>query len=767
MPLGVSYDSRNCHCNIQRILKQNDGCGIRSNIAAYINLPIYSPTINRRQKFQCTRYIYSNQRKRHFHRVSVVPFCSRSSSDKLPTQVPPVSSPLVNSEPALFALAAAVGLGTGTAVTLFKLAINAVKQYMYGDAVAGVLLPSLHEYNVIVIPLIGGLAVGVLKQGFGPLPGGLVQSLSELESGVRAKIIGPTAKATAAVFTLGTGCSLGPEGPSVELGASVARLVGQFSKVSVEKQRLLVAAGAAAGVAAGFDAPIAGVFFAQEIVLSSRSSWLSSRNDSLGSSSASTQVITVLLLASSVSALVSQAGLGANPAFQLPLYELRNPALELPLYIGLGLLVGGASIAFKSVLDLGRRLFGEAPGLRKVPAFFKPAIGGVACGIVAVYYPQILFFGYDTLDALLADVQFPLGLLLTLLLLKPVMTAISLGSGLIGGTFAPTMFLGATLGASYNKLLETGYENAASILYKNAGPDMTSAVIESFSIAGPPAYSIVGMAAALAAGFRAPLTAFLLMFELTRDYRIILPLMASVGFSSWLVERVEARTPAVATSVPPARETSSRSDDKTSVSESSALEYGVRVDAETDAELQQIPVKEGIVKDVLRVVERDSVAVALDRMTQRKQRFALIFTNSSSMLPKAAQRLCGIITLHDIDLLSGSQDESVKEMSCADAGSRRVLCLRSDSNLKEAYETLRNSGLRQLPVLDSSTTNQKSGTYSSTVCPVGIDGRVLGTVDVESIKTAYRLALTRRALSSAESTSSSTLVKPRKEPTKT
>lgn len=162
---------------------------------------------------------------------------------------------------------------------------------------------------------------------------------------------------------------------------------------------------------------------------------------------------------------------------------------------------------------------------KHLPPSIKPVIGGFCVGLAALSTPQILGVGYETIQAMLQDVEFSLPLLFTLLAFKLVMTAISLGSGLVGGIFAPAMFLGASLGAIYGKVL--------------------AVVIPSglVNIAAPPAYAMVGMAAVLAGSVRAPLTSILLLFELTRDYRIVLPLMAAVGLSVWLRERLNAIPP--------------------------------------------------------------------------------------------------------------------------------------------------------------------------------------------------------------------------------
>lgn len=442
--------------------------------------------------------------------------------------LPPDSSLLV--------LAALVGVGGGAGVTLFKTLIRFVSEWSYGDYFAGNLLPLFGRYNIIFIPTLGGVLVSLIRSKKQELGGGLNEIIEQVKQGKPLNLPRFLFKNAAAVVTLGTGCSLGPEGPSVEIGTAVSRLFSPWFRLSSEKQLWVLATGAAAGFAAGFNAPIAGVFFALEIVFGS--SVIRNNLDATGNSA-----VSMLLLSSAMSALVSQAGLGSSPAFSLPKYEILSPVVELPLYLLLGLLAGLASLGVKYSLQLGSNFFqgklSISSWMKSVPPVMKPFLGGLLNGGIALFFPQILFFGYDTLDALLADSDFTLQLLFTLLFLKPIVTSLSLGSGLVGGTFAPTLFVGATLGACYAKLLDQLDYNLIHIMSQNFGSFVSSGVSNIIRIAGPPAYSMVGMAAVLSGVFRAPLTSSLLLFELTRDYRIVLPLMASAGLSSWLVETVE------------------------------------------------------------------------------------------------------------------------------------------------------------------------------------------------------------------------------------
>src|SRR6476661_8741183 len=414
-------------------------------------------------------------------------------------------------ETLLLILSLVIGGVTGAGVVTFHYLIHFIHSLMLQDFMGAI--ASKGSWTLACIPTLGGVIIGLMRwrfRDFGPNMSSLIAATRGLQELSPLK---PITKMVAASVSLGTGASLGPEAPSVEIGANFGMLLAQVLQLSPERQRLLLGAGAAAGLSAGFNSPIAGVFFALEVVLGS---------------TFATSSVSVVLLSAVVSALIAQICLGAQPAFALPIYDVRSP-LELPLYMGLGLLASGVSLAYTEAIQLADRCFqGKVRGfawLGRVPRPLHPIVGGAAVGLVALQLPQILGVGYETVQAMLQDVKFSLPLLLQLLFVKLAMTAISLGSGLVGGIFAPAMFLGASLGSAYGLFLE-----------------MLPAMSD--RVAGPAAYAMVGMAAVLAGSARAPLTAILLMFELTRDYRIVLPLMAAVGLSVWLVELVNRRSTA-------------------------------------------------------------------------------------------------------------------------------------------------------------------------------------------------------------------------------
>jgi CIC family chloride channel protein len=391
----------------------------------------------------------------------------------------------------LGALALIVGITSAAGVWLFKRLIDLVQQLMFN--LLGSTLAPLGGWTVLLLPVLGGLAVGLLLHFFVGEErhhgvAGIMEAVALAGARLRYKRI--PAKAVAAAISIGSGASVGPEDPSVQIGANLGSMFGQWLHLSDERLRALAAAGAASGIAAAFNAPIAGVFFALEIILGEIS------GSALG----------VVVLSSVISAVFTQAVSGPEPAFHVPAYAF-NSAWELPFYLGLGLLAGPVAALYIRLLYATQDIF---HGWIKVPRWVKPAIAGLAVGGVGIFLPQVFGVGYETIGKILNGETLGLALLLGIMLAKLLLTPVSIAGGFPGGVFAPSLFIGAALGGAYGEL--------ANQLFPQLGIE-------------PAAFAMVGMAALLAGAVHAPLTAILLLFEMTHDYRIILPLMFSVVVS--------------------------------------------------------------------------------------------------------------------------------------------------------------------------------------------------------------------------------------------
>lgn len=434
--------------------------------------------------------------------------------------------------------ASVIGLASGVVISVFKIAVEGIQHMFYSH-------PSLvakSSYRALV-PALGGLLVGCLSftEKFPP---GLIDVLAEVDResklpvrGFRTRVrqqLHSFRKSAAAAVTLGTGCSLGPEGPCVELGMSVARSCMDLRKSNNRADRfawnrLLLSCGAASGVAAGFNAPLSGVLFAIEVI---RNSFRNNEDGDVSKNASmlsAPSTIAPIVVSSVLAALVTRRLVGAHEVLHLSQYILRNTLTEIPLYALLGTLSGFVAFEFNQLSKLSKDVFQGNSGttamksmMTRAPDAMKPLIGGIACGLMGLVVPGILFVGYDTINVLLNHGVMSTPHLLMLLLMKAIATAISGGSGLVGGTFAPSLFLGAMAGASFHNVVSGIFALFAS----------STGLFFGFPLSDLPGYTMVGAASVLAALFRAPLTATMLLFELSHDYKVLLPLMVSAGIGS-------------------------------------------------------------------------------------------------------------------------------------------------------------------------------------------------------------------------------------------
>ena len=396
----------------------------------------------------------------------------------------------------LIILAVAVGVVTGLGSVGFILVIELLADFARGPVAA--LLERFGPARLVLLPALGGLLVGPIVQRFAPEAKGhgvpeVMTALATRGGHVSKRIV--TVKVVAASLTIGFGGAAGRVGPLAHVGSAIGSMVARWTRPARPNVRRLATCGAAGGVAAIFDAPIAAAIFAMEVLIGRV------RGDFL-----------LVLLASLGSSLTARYLLGNFPAFRVPQYELASTA-ELPLYFLMGALLGTAASGYVRLLYWSEDTFG---GWR-FPDYLKPAAGGLIVGLLLRFYPQIYGAGFPAIEPALEG-RLPWELLLGLFAAQLLANCATLGSGGSGGVFAPCLYMGAMLGGAFGSL-------ASGLL-----PGWT---------AGAGAYAMVGMAAFFAAAAKAPTTAILLLFEMTNDYRIVLPLMAATAGSVYISHRVQ------------------------------------------------------------------------------------------------------------------------------------------------------------------------------------------------------------------------------------
>lgn len=388
-------------------------------------------------------------------------------------------------------------LGAGGAVA-FRWFLSLMTRVFFGDL--GLAFEPIAPWHLVLLPVIGALIVGPLVAWSGrDVEGSGVPELQEaaaLRDG-RIRPLRWIAKGIASALTIGSGGSAGREGPIAFIGASLAADLGRLFSGGERRRKLLFACGAAAGVAATFNAPLAGAFFALEIVLGT---W-------------GAETFAPVVVSAVVSSAVGRHVFGAAPAFDVPPYSLATFA-ELPLFAILGLLtaVGGVIFIFSlySVNDLWSRV--------PWPRALRLAPAAVIVGLLGMWNSGVMGLGYDTISTTLQGELPGVGLLLLLMLGKIVATSLTLGSGGSGGVFAPSLFIGAMLGGA-----------VGSIVHATIARHSTSVG----------AYALVGMGGVFAAISHAPITAVLTIFELTGDYMMILPLMLTCGISTIVARHIK------------------------------------------------------------------------------------------------------------------------------------------------------------------------------------------------------------------------------------
>ncbi|MBA3833999.1 MAG: ClcB-like voltage-gated chloride channel protein [Chthoniobacterales bacterium] len=398
------------------------------------------------------------------------------------------------------AWAGIIGFGGALTSIGFRYATSLLHKLMTGSQEPGLVesFAALPWWWRLTIPAVGGLLGGVVLYLGMRWRGGVTTSdymeavvLGDGKISTRRSLV----KCLSAAFTVASGGSIGREGPLVQLASLVASIAGRLRHWSTPRLRLLVGCGAAAGIASAYNAPIAGALFVAEIVLGS----------------VAMEIFGPLVFSSVVATLTIRGFLGADPIYAIPHFSLHSNWEVVP-YLLLGLLAGLVAPWFLRLLNLSERLAGRI----RVPVYLKMCVGGLIVGALAIIHPEVCGNGYSAVNTILAG-GWAWQIVAAVLICKVLATAATFGSGAVGGVFTPTLFVGASL----------GYLFGIAALHFPVGLTIN-----------PSAFAIVGMGAFLAATTHAPIMAIIMIFELTLDYQIILPLMlacvvgyyTSVGF---------------------------------------------------------------------------------------------------------------------------------------------------------------------------------------------------------------------------------------------
>jgi CIC family chloride channel protein len=525
----------------------------------------------------------------------------------------------------LTVLALGIGVLTGLGATIFHLLLEYTDDlWQAATATLGV---SQISWLIILFPVVGTLAaLGFIwllaRDDRSHGTSAVIESVALHGGRLPAKAL--LTKVFAAAVFIGSGGSAGPEDPSVQLGGVAGSAIGRIFRLSEKRTRTLVASGVAGAVAAAFNAPIAGVFFALEVVVGELSAAL----------------FPPVVLAAVAAAAISRWLNGNHPAFQVPTYDLGSALVELPFYAVLGALTALIGVLFVRLLfsieDIAAKM--------RLTRVVRGISIGLLIGLVGLWLPEVIGVGYGTVGTILLGQTTGAGHLALFLGVKLLLTAICIAVIGVGGTFAPSLYLGAMVGAIVGIL--------AHMLF----PGTPAA-----------AYALVGMGGVLTSVVRAPITAVLLIFEITNDYRIILPIMLCVAVSNLVSTYLF----------------------KESVYTERLARHGIRLRSGRDVNvLESVLVQEAMTTRFETIEPTRSIRETLDRMTTNRYHGLVVADHGE---------LIGIVTTSDIGraLESGVDAES----AVGDIATRDLLTAYTDQTLHEAITLFAARDIRQVPVV--------------------------------------------------------------------
>jgi CIC family chloride channel protein len=534
----------------------------------------------------------------------------------------------------LFSIGTAILIGVlcGLGAIAFRELIHLLGLAFWGEKEMSLgLLEAMPWPRRLLIPVVGGLLVAPIvyrwvREARGHGVPEVMTAVAVNKGIIRIRVA--AAKALGSAITIASGGAAGREGPIIQIGSAIGSSIGQLLGVSARRMRTYVGCGAAAGIAATFNAPIAGALFSVEIILGE-----------MGVSQ-----FGPIVISSVVATVISRWHLGNTPVFHVPEYSMSGLAEMLP-YAALGVLCAVVAVAFMKTLEFIEHVLGDNA---RIPDLLRPILGGLGLGVIGIWLPQVFADGYDTIDIAL-NTGAPWLLLLAWLVAKIVATSLTLGSGGSGGVFAPSLFLGAMAGGLVG-------QGVAAL----GGPAIQ-----------PGAYALVGMGGVVAATTRAPITAMIIIFEITSDYEIILPLMTVCILSTVVHTRLS----------------------KESIYTMKLAKRGIELHEGRLLDLlKPLSVSTCLRKEVETAYPDTGVRDLVERMMSSEQHQFYIVRPEGGYV--------GLVTLSDLRGILLHRDALEPMLIAEDLTNEGVPVCHPEENLSDAMLKFERSGLPELPVVD-------------------------------------------------------------------
>lgn len=539
----------------------------------------------------------------------------------------------------MMTMAVLVGTGGGFGAVAFRRLIEIVHTLFFGTL--GDWLSFLGRLYLVIVPAVGGLVVGLLTHFVSPESRGpgvaRVMEAIAVERGRICPVV-IAAKPIATSITIGSGGSGGREGPIIQMGSAIGSALSQLAKLSDERTKNLVAAGAAAGIAATFNAPLAGVMFALEVLLAKFG----------------LMEFTSMVVAAVIASVIGHAYHGDTSAFSVA-PSVPPAAWELPVYAALGIVAAFVGVGFIRA----RYWVDDVFHGWSFPAYLRPAAGGVVVGVIGLWFPEILGLGYDSIEGVLFN-RLTLTSLVALAVLKVIATSVTVGSGGSGGIFAPCLFTGAMVGGVFGQLVARA----------TPGGTVSSA------------YALVGMSAVFGAASRAPITAILTLFEMTRDYSAMLPLMLSTVISAIVARHLFHE----------------------SIYTVKLSQRGIDVHADRNLNLMSaILVKEAMTPiEEMTTVSPDTPVTDLVRIFDETHYHGLAVVEPHD-------QLWGVVTLIDLERAQARQQMSGEVRDICSRAGPNVHSVFPDETLEDALRTFGALDIGRIPVVTRSNPNRIVG----------------------------------------------------------